>query len=160
MPKADTTTTASRRSFLLTTGSAAAVAALPVAALAANTDQAIFDLETAFKDVQARFETAFDAYNSREQAYFDWERANEPSGDQQEWQERADAVMQALGLPEAEERHSQATSDFTEILNQVAATPATTLEGLIAKARMADGDYEVIESIHADLLAMDERGAV
>ncbi|HEV2627253.1 MAG TPA: hypothetical protein VGV41_01225 [Pseudolabrys sp.] len=160
MPQADSANTTSRRSFLLSTGSAAVLAVIPAAALASSPDQPIFDLEPAFRDAKSRFETAFNAYNSREEAYFDWKRDNEPSGDHQEWQERADAVMQALGLPEAEERHTQATSDLTEILNQVAATPATTLEGLIAKARMADGDYEVIESIHADLLAMDERGAV
>jgi len=160
MPQATEKRATSRRSFLLSTGSAAALAALPTAALSSSHDQPIFDLEPAFKDAKARFDAVAHAYSQAEEAYFAWMRDNEPSGDQQEWQERAAVVMQSFGVREAEERHEQSTDDLTEILNQVAATPAHTLEGLIAKARMADGDNEVIESIHADLLAMDERRTV
>ncbi len=143
--------TLTRRSLVKATPAAVLAVALPAIALAAGAhlDAALLALREPYERTLAGIEVVSPAHTRAEDAFFAARQA-QPHLDEC-------ALRKATGLERAERIYNAAVDANTDIICQVAETPARTIEGLFFKARVAEQeDYnpDVAASIVDDLNAM------
>ncbi|QOF75032.1 hypothetical protein IG197_31425 (plasmid) [Aminobacter sp. SR38] len=116
--------------------------------------------------LEIRIRNALQASEPRVGAEKDQQSASQPADHQSRWNE----LDQEFGYSRARAAETQAVEAEEEILDAVAATPAQSLAGVIAKLKIIAGGGEnmgdtsafpwpQIQSVLADLQALGDRGA-
>ena len=141
-------TNLTRRSLVAAAPAAVVAATLPALA-AGNPDVQLLALREPYERTFAGIRAAGPAFTRAEEAIFDALRMNPP-------RDRAE-VEREVGFDVAEAEYESAVDANTEVLDQIAETPALTLEGLLFKACVcARADYypDLADAIIDDLVAM------
>ena len=138
-----------RRSLVAAAPAAALVGSLPASADATGSDAELLALREPWQRSLAALAICGPAHTRAENALADARRA-------QSSQFRED-IQKEVGLDVAEAHRNAAVDANTDILDQIAATPARTINGLLFKAQAcAKADYypHLADAIIDDLVAM------
>jgi hypothetical protein len=157
----------SRRSLVTTAAVLPALAVPAASALAAGEAGEDAKLRRLGDEVRSAYEAlglVLDALAVAERRLFQWRHAN-PEPDKEsaawiEWPKREAAFKRACGYDEARAAGDEANDKLDDAIDAACETPARTMRGLIAKARIGEIDPEVVgqyvaQSIIDDLLALD-----
>jgi hypothetical protein len=155
------TTHTSRRAIL------AGAASVPIAAAAATSpalagadDAELVRLATEVKAAYDELGDAIDVQSVAETRLFQWRDANpEPAKESASWIEWLRRDKRESGCDEAYAAEGAASDKLSAAIDALCETPARTIGGLIAKARLVEIDQDALghrigPSIIGDLLAM------